>query len=120
MNGVPASCQFLAQLRANNSAAAVRRINSNADVHKNKVFDFWSLIFGLVSRFELVPGRGRGDYQFSKTKDQRPNTKMERQATLAIACLFLNLSRYLSIGGASEAVQYMPLELVWQSFAGPN
>jgi hypothetical protein len=46
--------------------------------------------------------------------------KWKRQATLAIACLFLNLSRYLSIGGASEAVQYMPDHEVWQYMIGPE
>jgi hypothetical protein len=34
MNGVPARGQLLAQLRADNPAAAVGRVDSDADVHK--------------------------------------------------------------------------------------
>ena len=40
---------------------------------------------------------------------------MKRQATLAIACLYLNLSHLLK-GGPSEASEYMPVLLVWQYF----
>jgi hypothetical protein len=86
-----------------------------------------SLCFDLAqARVEFIVGQEKAKYkelrtkyqdqiissQRPKIKDQRPS--MKRQATLAIACLFLNLSRYLSIGGASEAVKYIPDGWVWQ------
>jgi hypothetical protein len=82
-----------------------------------------SFLGGVLVKVNLLLLRTKNEaraaeFKLSILKDQRSKTQdliiEKRQATLAIARLFLSLSRYLSIGGASEAVKYIPGGGVWQ------
>ena len=94
MNRVSACCEFFAEFRSDDTAAAVGRIYRDADVH-------WCFLFSTLLVLSL---------QSTKHKAQSTTDKKLRQATLAIACLYLNLTHLLR-GGASEGGSIKP---VWE------
>ena len=89
MNSVPTFSEFLAEFGTNDAATAVGRINSYADVHCETCLVLCALYF--VN--QLI--RALSKYQAQSTKFNRQRL---RQATLAIACLYLNLTHLLRGG----------------------
>jgi hypothetical protein len=77
-------------------------------------FRFHLAMDTLAVRLTVPPVGSVGDFHSLVSAPCRAH-KMKRQATLAIACLYLNLSHLLK-GGPSEASEYMPVLLVWQYF----
>src|SRR6185503_9821138 len=95
MDRVAARGEFLAEFGSHDAATAGSGINSYADVHRKSrriAFIVWEDA-SLSLRFSSSK-YGRAGMRFIAQK-------IERQATLAIACLYLNLTHLLR-GGASE------------------
>src|SRR6266511_5906636 len=103
VDGVAACRQFFSQLRADDATAAIGGIDRDADVYFKP--GLWSWVLGLSSLWVLTRLIGSSiPCQRSKTEDQRPGArrpkqKKRRQATLAIACLHLNLAHLICKGG---------------------
>jgi hypothetical protein len=59
----------------------------------------WPLIFGLRKDALFVGEKDKpGSHPKPKTKSPKPLDKNKKQATLAIACLYLNLSHLVKGG----------------------
>ena len=92
MNGVSAFSEFLAEFGSNNAAAAVGWINGDADVHCE--VEYLYFVFSAL----LVAQRTMFALQSTKHQAQSSTSKKWRQATLAIACLYLDLTHLLRGG----------------------
>ena len=98
MNVVTACGEFFAEFRADDAATAVGRIYRDADVHGSLCLVLRTLFLGFSIK---VPS----------TKYKAQLTKELRQATLAIACLYLNLTHLLR-GGQVRAGVYACSEIL--------
>ena len=94
MNGVSAFGEFFAEFRSDDAATAVGRVYRDADVHCAKRFFVLGLCFLVLV---YLPKHNRTGFKDQRRK-AKDHPKKLRQATLAIACLYLNLTHLLRGG----------------------
>src|SRR5262245_25912075 len=100
VNCVTACSEFFAEFGADDAATAVGGINRYADIHGSLCFVLSSLYFVLVNVTDSLLQSTKHKVLSTKYKTQKL-----RQATLAIACLYLNLTHLLR-GGQVRAGVY--------------